>query len=119
MTVVRNFLAANPLSHGARYSLVLASVTKRELSKRELAPVDRLTHLQDLDSIVRSGMTQQMVSVVEPICEDGLALYIEACQAEPKKAIDILAMEFASFAVLNPSLLGSVHPVRSDIGGRS
>jgi hypothetical protein len=55
-----------------------------------------------------------MVSVVEPMCEKGLALAREAMKLG-KRSLDLLAEHFATFAVLNPSLLVALQMLQPGI----
>jgi hypothetical protein len=97
-------LAANTIPPGYAYSLVLISLTKRLLA-REMPTRERLEFLEQLEpSADERWLTPEMISAVAPMDEKGLALAGEAMKLG-KRGLDMFAKHFATFAVLNPSLV--------------
>jgi hypothetical protein len=104
---VNAFASARVIPPGYEYSLVLISLTKYLLTQ-EMPAKERLEFLERLEpSADDHWLTPEMVSVVEPMCEKGLALVREAMKLG-KRSLDVLTKHFATFAVLNPSLLSAL-----------
>ena len=53
-------------------------------------------------------LTADMIAAVQPMCDKGEKLAIEARKLGPLKALDAYAKFFSTFAVLNPSLLAAL-----------
>jgi hypothetical protein len=94
---------------GWRYTLVLASLTKRLLTE-EMPASYRLEFLQHLDKMPKAEnstwLTPDMIAALEPMCDRGYEMVREAQKLGPTKALDAYAKFFSAFAALNPSLIG-------------
>ena len=94
------------MSHGHRYTLVLASLTKRCLQAK-MPPKMQLEFLQHLDKMTDQWITPQIIAMIEPMDDEGLELSLEAKKlgftGQPN-ALDVYANKFDVFAALNPSL---------------
>jgi len=93
-----------PIGH--RYSLVMIAVTKRFLTTK-LPTETRLKLLEFLEREEASGFA---VAMVQPICDDGYAIYREAQKLGAHKALDVYASwdVFNALVALNPSLLDAI-----------
>ena len=92
------------------YTLVCISIMKRYLAE-EIDNLYRLKFLEYLDrwSIDDSNwLTAGAIATIEPICDKGYEIVREAQKLGPKKSLDVYADVFATFVVLNPSLLAAL-----------
>ena len=107
---VNALLAANCIPQGYAYSLVLISLTRRLLA-RDMPARERLEFLEQLEPAPdERWLTLNMISAVEPMDEKGLALAGEAMKLG-KRGLDMFAEHFATFAVLNPSLVTALQMI--------
>ncbi|WP_407160166.1 hypothetical protein [Bradyrhizobium sp. STM 3557] len=118
MTELLSFAHVPP---GYRYTLVLMSVTKRAL-QGEMPETMRLCFLQHLDKMLDTSITPEIVSIVEPMCDEGFKIVKEAMKLGASKSLDIYAQRdtFAAFCNLNPSLVRAIEkmfPCRSAHSG--
>jgi hypothetical protein len=93
-------------SSGTLYTLIMISITKRMLAME--IPVEyRLKFLEHLDKNVSRDpwLNSEMITAIEPICNKGYEIVREANKLGPKKALDLYAEHFSTFAILNPSLI--------------
>jgi hypothetical protein len=91
-------------TRGAKYTLVLASLTKLALQSENMPPAMRLEFLGHLDKMVDRALTPAVIAMVEPMCGKGFQLVAEARKLGHFKALDVYADKFDLFAALNPSL---------------
>jgi hypothetical protein len=56
----------------------------------------------------RFWLTNDMVAAIEPMDDQGYALASEARKLDAGKILDVFADHFATFAVLNPSLIAAL-----------
>ena len=104
---IERFLANTACSAGQRYTLVLASLTKRILAE-EMPPEYRVKFLEHLDKMRqgedRKWLTADMIAALEPMCDKAAEIASEMRKLGPK-ALDAYAKFFSTFAALNPSLV--------------
>jgi hypothetical protein len=104
---IEGFLCGTACSAGHRYTLVLASLTKRMLAE-EMPPEYRLQFLQHLEKMQQgengNWLTAEMIVALEPMCDKAYEISREMRKLGPK-ALDAYAEFFSTFAVLNPSLV--------------
>ncbi|EIG56085.1 hypothetical protein [Bradyrhizobium sp. WSM1253] len=94
------------MSVGHKYTLVCASLAKRAL-KREMPAAMRLEFLNHLEKMVDGSLTTEIIAMVEPMDDRGLALRSEAARLGYRgspSVFDVYAQKFDVFAALNPSL---------------
>ncbi|MCK1627837.1 hypothetical protein IVA98_32945 [Bradyrhizobium sp. 160] len=94
------------MSYGHRYTLVMASLTKRCLQGKLPAEM-RLEFLQHLEKMTDTWLTPEVIAIVEPMEAKGIELSEEARKLGWKgrpNALDVFAQKFDVFAALNPSL---------------
>ena len=105
-----------PPARGYKYTLVLASVTKRAL-QWEMPPKMRLEFLEHLDKMRDDFLTAEALALVEPIDDSAYEIVCEAMKLGPFKALDVYADKFDIFAALNPSLLLACEEAARKYGG--
>jgi hypothetical protein len=109
---IRAYLIDNTVPVGWRYSIVMASITKRMLGF-DMPDDIRLQFLDHLDKMTSGGdgrwFTAEMMAKIEPMDDRGYAIYREAQKLGPKKALDVLAEMFPAFAMLNNSLIAALN----------
>ncbi len=95
------------ISTGHRYTLVMASLTKRAL-KTEMPAEMRLEFLGHLEKMSDSVLTSEVLSIVEPMDDKSYELYEEAAKLGygPRypNVFTVLDQKFDVFATLNPSI---------------
>ncbi|MGJ5120967.1 hypothetical protein [Bradyrhizobium oligotrophicum] len=108
-------MSETPISNGIKYTLVLASLTKRIL-QQDLPPQMRLEFLQHLakmedPSPAPMGITADTIARIEPMDDRGQELLCEIMKLDQGKpvnqrgrSLDVIAEKFDVFAGLNPSL---------------
>jgi hypothetical protein len=105
------FLRESCCPRGWMYTLVIVSIMKRYLSGK-LPASSRLEFLEHLEKMAadenRVWLTQEMIATVEPMCDRGFEIVREAQKLGARKAVDVYADVFATFAVLNPSLIAAL-----------
>jgi hypothetical protein len=104
------------LAKGYKYTLVLASVTKRALAG-EMPAEMRLQFLEHLEKMRDDFLSADALSLVQPIDNSGYEIVAEAMKLGPFKALDVYADKFDVFAGLNPSLLVAVEEAARKYGG--
>lgn len=106
---IQMFLAASACPKGHRYTLVMISLTKRVLAEQMPASyrVQFLDHLEKMGS-QDQFITPDVISAVEPVCDKGYEMILEAQKLGAAKALDAYAEFFPAFAALNPSLMASL-----------
>jgi hypothetical protein len=106
---IEAFLCETCCPIGHLYTLVMISIVKRVLTM-EMPAAERLQFLERLDKMPATSewLTAEMVAVVEPVCDKGNELVTEARKLGAKKALDVYAEHFSTFAVLNPSLVAAL-----------
>jgi hypothetical protein len=92
---------------GHQYTLVLVSLTKR-LLEEEMPAAYRLQFLEHLEKIGDKWLTAEMVAAVEPVCDKGYEIIREVQKLGAKKALNVYAKHFKTFAGLNPSLIAAL-----------
>jgi hypothetical protein len=109
MEEVQNFLRQNCTPPGFRYTLVMASITKRIL-QTEIPAEWRFKFLDHLNRMTDGSdwCTVDVIAAVEPMDDNGHELFREAQKLGPKKALDVYADIFPTFAQLNPSLIAAL-----------
>jgi hypothetical protein len=102
---VEGFCSEHPVPPGHKYTLVIASATKRWLLEETTAEY-RMQFLTHLDKMTTGDIwiTAEMIGALEPMCDKGYEIVREAQKLGPK-ALDVFADVFSTFAVLNPSLI--------------
>ena len=98
------------MTKGYAYTLVLISLDKR-LLQDEMPAWERLAILERLCKVPYSDrlwLTPEMVAVVGPMDDKGYEIVNAARKLEPGKILDVFAEHFATFAVLNPSLIAAL-----------
>jgi hypothetical protein len=106
---VKEFLDRECVPKGYKYTLVLASITKRVL---QMQPPDEwklqfLGHLEKM-SHGEQWLTAEMIAAVEPMDDKGEEIAREIRKVGPMKALDVYADTFTVFATLNPSLVAAL-----------
>jgi hypothetical protein len=97
-------------SIGHRYTFVFISLVKQLLADEDLPAHYRLKYLEWLDRRNEPWESPQIISAIEPICDEGYQLLREAMKLGPKKGFDTIASweVFNAFVALNPSLLRAI-----------
>jgi hypothetical protein len=101
---IEEFLERQCIPKGYKYTLVLASHTKRVL-QAELPDEWRLKFLGHLEKMLDSWLTPAMMAALEPMDDKGEEIAAEIRKVGPMKALDVYADTFVAFASLNPSLI--------------
>jgi hypothetical protein len=103
---VEAFCREQAVPRGVAYTLVLASLTKRWLAE-EMTAEYRMKFLTHLDKMTTRDiwLTAEMIGALEPMCDRGYEIVREAHKLGANKSLDVFADVFATFAVLNPSLI--------------
>jgi hypothetical protein len=105
---IMTFLRGACVPNGHCYTLVLASFTKRLLAE-EMPDSCRIEFLQHLDKMTKdesaNWLNSDMIAALEPMCDRGYEMVLEAQKLGPKKALDAYAKFFPAFAALNPSFI--------------
>jgi hypothetical protein len=92
---------------GYRFFLALIAYSKRVLLTMEMTAGERLRILNGMNECVGGPITDTVVAVIEPLCDDGAAIVAEICSL----AVDDQSRAFEKgdvfrlLAKLNPSLL--------------
>jgi hypothetical protein len=101
------------LSRLDRAQLVLISLVNYAL-QTGLSPDWRVKYLEHLDKMtgdpvgdngMRALITHKIINSIDPICDRGWELALEAQRAGPFGSLEIYADAFATFVALNPSLI--------------
>jgi hypothetical protein len=104
---IERFLDNTACCPGHRYTLVLASLTKRMLTQ-EMPPEYRVQFLEHLDKMqqgqIGQWLTTEMIAALEPMCDKADEIASEMRKLGTK-ALDAYAKFFSTFAALNPSLV--------------
>jgi hypothetical protein len=103
---IENFLNLECIPKGYKYTVVLASITKRVLLQ-EMPENYRLEFLRHLEKMVDSWLTADMIAAIEPMDDKGEEIAAEIRKVGPQKALDVYADAFKAFALLNPSLVAA------------
>jgi hypothetical protein len=95
---------------GRRYTFVFISLVKQLLADKDLPPDYRLKYLEWLDRRDEPWESPQIISAIEPMCDDGYLLLRETMKLGPKKGFDTIASweVFNTFVALNPSILTAI-----------
>ena len=103
------FLGKFPCPTGYKYTLVLISLVKRMLTE-EMPASYRFNFLERLDRMPAgtTWLTADMIAAIEPVCDKGHEIIHEAQKLGAKKALDVYAQHFATFAELNRSLIAAL-----------
>jgi hypothetical protein len=104
---VEEFLKRERIPKGYRYTLVLASVTKRVL-QMQLSEEWRLQFLSHLEKMLDTWFTPEMMAAIEAMDDRGEEIAAEIRKVGPQKALDVYADTFVAFASLNPSLIAAL-----------
>jgi hypothetical protein len=103
---VTAFCGNNAIPRGYKYTIVHISLNKRWL-RSDMPANERLQILEmlEIDEIDRTWLTTDMIAAIEPMDDRGYEIASEALKLPMGKVLDVFADRFATFAVLNPSLL--------------
>jgi hypothetical protein len=106
---IKEFLERECVPNGYKYTLVLASVTKRVLLQ-QMPENYRLEFLGHLEKMTHGEqwLTAEMIAAVEPMDDKGEEIAAEIRKVGPQKALDVYAETFTVFATLNPSLIAAL-----------
>jgi hypothetical protein len=109
------------ISMGHRYSLVIASMTKRVL-EMEMPAATRLEFLSHLETMSDQVLTPAILALVRPMDEAGEELYTEASKLgygpSAPNFFTVLDAKFDVFATLNPSLARAYDEACRPWGGK-
>jgi hypothetical protein len=103
---VKAFMIANAIPRGYAYTIVDISLNKR-LLRADMPATERLKILEGLGGD-QNWLTREMVAAIEPMDDHGYELASEAHKLPEGKVLDVFADHFATFAVLNPSLIAAL-----------
>jgi hypothetical protein len=103
---INDFLKKNLTPPAWRYTLVLASVTKRLLGF-DIPLKFRQAYLDHLEKMTVGSdwCNADVITAVGPMDDAGYEMICEIGNLGWKKGLDVAAEMFASFAALNPSLI--------------
>jgi hypothetical protein len=103
------FCGNNVIPRGYKYTIVHISLNKRLLSD-DMPASERLKILEglEIDDLDRHWLTNDMVAAIEPMDDHGYEIVSEAHKLPEGKVLDVFADNFATFAVLNPSLIAAL-----------
>jgi hypothetical protein len=92
-----------------KVDLVMISIGKYALQVDGLQPALRLRFLQVIDNIASRSdrLSPEVVSMIEPACDNALTLWHELFRLGPAKAFEVLhgkPSALATFLQLNPSI---------------
>ena len=106
---IEEFVNQEWIPKGYKYTLVLASITKRVLQTQPPEEY-RLQFLEHLEKMSRGEqwLTPEMIAAVEPMDDKGEEIAREIRKVGPQKALDVYADTFTVFASLNPSLIAAL-----------
>jgi hypothetical protein len=122
---VTAFCGNNAIPRGYKYTIVHISLNKR-LARSDIPADERLRILEMLEvhDLDRIWLKTNMVAAIEPMDDRGYEIASEAHKLPEGKVLDVFADRFATFAVLNPSLiaalemLGAPHPRQGPARGK-
>ena len=103
-SAIDDFLKRNCIPRGYKYTLVLASITKRILLQ-EMPESYRFEFLRHLEKMVDTWLTPEMIAALDPMDDKGEEVAREIRKVGPNKALDVYADTFVLLASLNPSLI--------------
>ena len=106
------FCGNNVIPRGYKYTIVHISLNKR-LLQADLPANERLQILEGLevDDLDRLWLTNDMVAAILPMDDKSYEIVSEARKLEAGKILDVFADHFATFAVLNPSLIAALEMI--------
>jgi hypothetical protein len=115
---VKAFMIANAIPRGYAYTIVDISLNKR-LLRADMPANERLKILEGLKGDDQNWLTREMVAAIEPMNDQGYELASEAHKLPEGKVLDVFADHFATFAVLNPSMIAALEMLPGSRGRRN